>query len=147
MNEHQHENHLATASILTHASREKIWDALINPDAIKQYMFGTTVTSGWREGGSITWKGEFEGKPYEDTGKILLADPEHSLHYTHYSPLSGPDTPENHHTVKIDLTSEDKDTRITVTQDNNASENDRHHSEKNWTTMLEGLKKYLELGR
>ena len=55
MQEHNPENHLATASILTHASREKIWDALINPDAIKQYMFGTTVTSGWREGGSITW--------------------------------------------------------------------------------------------
>ena len=136
---------LATASILTTASREKVWDALINPDAIKQYMFGTTVTTGWREGKPITWKGEWEGKPYEDKGIVLLVEPEYSLHYTHYSPMEGlPDVPENYHTVKIDLTSEDKLTRITLTQDNNATEEAKAHSEKNWNMMLEGLKKYVE---
>jgi uncharacterized protein YndB with AHSA1/START domain len=146
MNEHRHEDHLATASILTHASREKIWDALINPDEIKQYMFGTTVTSGWREGGSISWKGEHEGEAYEDTGKVLLAEPEHALHYTRYSPASGPDTAENHHTVKIDFSSEGKDTRVTLTEDNNATEQAKAHAEKNWTQVLEGMKRYLELG-
>ena len=140
------QNLIATASILTEASREKVWEALTDPDEIKQYMFGTTVKSGWRAGDPISWKGEWEGKPYEDTGKILLAEPEHSLHYTHYSPLSGPDTPENHHTVKIDLTSEEKATRITLTQDHNGSEQAKAHSEKMWNAMLEGLKRYLELG-
>jgi uncharacterized protein YndB with AHSA1/START domain len=141
-----HQNLIATASILTEASREKVWEALIDPDEIKQYMFGTTVHSGWQEGSSITWKGEWEGKPYEDTGKVLLANPEHALHYTHYSPLSGPDVPENHHTVKVDLTSEGKETRVTVTQDNNATDQAKTHSEKTWHTMLEALKRYLELG-
>ena len=135
---------IATASILTHASREKVWDALINPDAIKQYMFGTIVTTNWREGKPISWKGEWNGKPYEDTGIVLLVDPETSLHYSHYSPLSGPDIPENHHTVKIDLSSEGKATRITLTQDHNATEEAKAHSEKNWNQVLEGLKKYLE---
>ena len=136
---------IATASILTNASQEKTWDALINPDAIKQYMFGTTVTTGWREGKPISWKGEWQGKPYEDTGIVLRFEPEDTLSYTHYSPLSGlPDTEENHAVVTINLTSEATGTRITLTQDHNATEDAKAHSEKNWNMMLEGLKKYLE---
>ncbi|MCD6024783.1 MAG: hypothetical protein K0Q91_1699 [Fibrobacteria bacterium] len=139
-------NLVATASILITASREKVWDALINPDAIKQYMFGTTVTTNWREGGPISWKGEWEGKAYEDKGTVLVVEPEFALHYTHYSPLSGPDIPENHHTVSIDLTAEGDRTGVTLTQDNNATEEAKAHSEENWKRMLEGLKNYVESG-
>jgi uncharacterized protein YndB with AHSA1/START domain len=139
-------NLVATTSILITASREKVWDALINPDAIKQYMFGTTVATNWREGGPISWKGEWEGKAYEDKGTVLVVEPEFALHYTHYSPLSGPDTPENHHTVSIDLTTEEDQTRVTLTQDNNATEEAKVHSEENWKRMLEGLKNYVESG-
>ena len=138
--------HVATTSIITEASREKVWEALTSPDEIKQYMFGTTVHSGWQVGSSITWKGEFEGKAYEDSGKILLANPEHSLHFTHYSPLFGADLPENHHTVKIELSSDDKNTVITLTQDHNTTDQDKARAEKYWHTTLEALKRYLELG-
>jgi uncharacterized protein YndB with AHSA1/START domain len=137
---------VATASILTSASREKVWEALVDPDEIKQYLFGTTVTSGWREGDPISWKGEREGEAYEDTGKVVRADPEHALHYTHYSPSSGPDIPENHHAVKFDLTSEGKATRVTWTEDNHVTEQAKTHAEKNWSQALEGMKRYLELG-
>jgi uncharacterized protein YndB with AHSA1/START domain len=137
----------ATATILTHASREKAWDALINPDSIKQYMFGTTVTTGWREGAPISWKGETEGTHYEDTGKVLSFETEDKLAYSRFSPLAGlPDVPENHHTVTFLLTSEEKDTRITVNQENNHTQEDNMHAEKNWQRTLDALKKYLELG-
>ena len=39
---------IATASILINASPEKVWDALVNPDKVKQYMFGATLISNWR---------------------------------------------------------------------------------------------------
>jgi uncharacterized protein YndB with AHSA1/START domain len=138
---------IATASILINASREKVWDALVNPDAVKQYFFGTTLTSNWREGGTITWKGEWEGKPYEDTGTLLNFDPETQLQYDYYSAFSGPDVPENHHVITTDLSTESGQTRVTVTQDNNATEEVRAHSEKNWNTVLEGMKKYVETGK
>jgi uncharacterized protein YndB with AHSA1/START domain len=145
MTAHPHLN--ATASILTHASREKAWEALINPDSIKQYMFGTTVVTGWREGAPITWKGVWEGKPYEDKGTVLRFEPEDTLAYSHFSSMAGlPDTPENHHTVTISLTSEGKDTRITLVQENNQTQEAKAHSEKNWQMMLDALKKFLEMG-
>jgi len=55
-----------------------------------------------------------------------------------------PDTPENYHTVTIELSDEGAQTRVSLTQDNNATEQDREHSEQNWSMMLAGLKKFLE---
>jgi uncharacterized protein YndB with AHSA1/START domain len=137
-------NLIAQASISTAAPAAKVWEALVNPQLIKQYMFGTTVASDWKQGGIITWKGEWKGKPYEDRGKILKIEPRRLLQYTHYSPLSGPDIPENHHTVTIELAEAGAQTRVTLAQDNNASEEARQHSEQNWKMMLDSLKKLLE---
>ncbi len=59
----------AAASIA--ATRDKVWEALITPNAIKEYMFGTDVETDWKKGSKIIWKGEFKGKKYEDKGEIL----------------------------------------------------------------------------
>jgi uncharacterized protein YndB with AHSA1/START domain len=138
-------NLIARTSLSIAAPAARVWDALVNPQLIQQYMFGTTVVSDWQQGSPITWKGEWKGKPYEDKGKILKVEPRRLLQYSHYSPLSGlPDTPENHHTVTIELSAEGAQTRVSLSQDNNPSEEAREQSEKNWKMMLEGLKKLLE---
>lgn len=124
---------------------DKVWEALTNPRLIKKYMFGATVTSNWEKGSDITWKGEWNGKKYEDKGKIIDIIPGEKLSYSHYSPLSGlPDKPANYHTVTIHLKPEKDKTSVTLVQDNNSSEKEQKESEKNWNAMLEGLKKLLE---
>lgn len=133
----------ATTSIK--ASKVEVWDALINPKTIKQYMFGTDVVSNWTEGSPIVWKGEWEGKPYEDKGVIVKMTPGQLLEYTHFSPLTGmPDAPENYHTVAIHLFDEKDHVIVHLVQDGNKDEKERDHSEKNWAVMLAGLKKLLE---
>lgn len=136
---------IAKASVTVNATSDEVWDALVKPEAIKQYMFGTTVVTDWREGSPIAWKGEWEGKPYEDKGVILQFKPRRSLQYSHFSPLSGlPDTPENYHTVTIELSGEGDRTRVSLAQDNNSTAQTREHSEKTWKMMLDALKKFLE---
>ncbi|HKQ63207.1 MAG TPA: SRPBCC domain-containing protein [Candidatus Polarisedimenticolaceae bacterium] len=136
---------VAKASISIDAPSDEVWQALVDPAAIKQYMFGTNVVSDWEVGSPIVWKGEWQGKKYEDKGEIRQLEPGSTLQYTHFSPLSGvPDKPENYHTVTIDLSEKGERTLVTLTQDNNADEAAREHSEKNWNTMLAGLKQYLE---
>ena len=138
-------NLIARASLSVAAPIARVWDALVNPQTIKKYMFGTTVVSEWQKGSPITWKGEWKGKSYEDKGTILEIEPRRRLQYSHYSPLSGlPDSPENRHTVTIELSEEGAQTRVSLSQDNNASEEARQHSEKNWKMMLDGLKKVVE---
>ena len=141
------EDKIAKASTDIEAAKNEVWQALVDPAAIQQYLFGTTVTSEWREGAPIQWKGEWQGKVYEDKGVILTLDRGKRLRYSHFSPLSGlPDRPENYHTVTIDLREEDGHTHVALAQDHNATEEARAHSQKNWETMLEGLKKYVERG-
>ncbi len=136
---------IAKAYAIINAPTVRVWEALVNPAAIKQYMFGTNVVTDWREGNPIVWKGEWQGRPYEDKGVLLQVKPERLLQYSHFSPLSGvPDKPENYHTVTIDLLGEGNQTRISLAQDHNASEEEREHSAKNWEMMLASLKKYVE---
>lgn len=137
--------HVARASTTVNAPVLKVWDALTNPAMIKRYFFGTQVESNWREGSPIVWKGEWQGQTYEDKGRILRYEPQRRLQYTHFSPLTGqPDVPENYHTVTIELSADEDRTHITLSQDNNATQEEREHSEKNWEMVLDGLKKLLE---
>jgi len=138
-------NLIARARVTIHAPGAKVWDALVNPEAIKQYMFGARVVTDWREGKPIIWRGEWQGRSYEDKGVVLQLKPGQTIQYSHFSPLSGvPDKPENYHTVTIELSGEGNQTRVSLAQDNNSTEQERDHSEKNWEMMLTALKKYLE---
>ena len=139
------DNLVAKAEINTNATADKVWGALTNAEMLKKFMFGSTVISDWKEGSKIIWKGEWQGKPYEDKGEVLKAIPDKQLQYTHFSPMMGlPDVPENYHTVTIDLTGNGEQTNVALSQDKNATEEARDHSQKNWAMMLEGLKKLLE---
>jgi uncharacterized protein YndB with AHSA1/START domain len=136
---------VARASATIDAPIDKVWEALVTPATIKRYMFGTTVVSDWKVGSPIVWSGEWQGKSYEDKGVIRRIDRPTTLQYTHFSPLMGkPDTPENHHTVTVELQPDGERTRVSITQDNNETDEARAHSEKNWNTVLDGLKKEVE---
>jgi uncharacterized protein YndB with AHSA1/START domain len=136
---------MAKASVTINAPRADVWKALVNPSAIKQYMFGADVRTDWKEGSPITWSGEWKGKRFQDKGKVLHVKPERMLQYSHFSPLAGrPDTPENYHTVTIELADAGGKTQVTLAQDNNSTDAARKESEKNWNTMLGGLKTFAE---
>ncbi|MGH2371650.1 MAG: SRPBCC family protein [Chloroflexota bacterium] len=135
----------STAAVTIHAPAADVWDALTTPAAIKQYMFGADVMSEWKEGSPITWKGEYDGRAYEDKGVVLTLQPERLLRYSHYSPLSGqPDVPESYHTITVELSEHDASTDVRLSQDNNPTEEARDHTAQFWQAMLERLQQLLE---
>jgi len=127
-----------------------IWKALITPALIKRYFFGSDVESDFRVGSPIWWRGEFNGKKYEDKGEVLDMQPEKCLSVSHWSPLSGgADTPENYHVVTFDLEPQGSSTVATLTQSNlkggvKPSDVERRQEfEKNWAMVLDGLDKVV----
>ena len=138
--------HVATAQCEIDARPEDVWEALTDPAKIREYMFGSDVSTDWQPGSTITWKGEFEGKSYEDKGEILTVEPGRLLEVSHFSPLSGQeDKPENYHRVRYELQSVEGDrTRVRLTQDNSGSAEEAEHSSATWQAMLDGLKKVVE---
>jgi uncharacterized protein YndB with AHSA1/START domain len=139
------ENFIAKASIEIEARVAAVWKALVDPEMIKKYLFGTEATSDWKIGSAITYKGIWQGKPYEDKGKILELVPNQLLKSTYWSDMSGlEDKPENYSTVAYSLSEKDGKTILVVSQDNNASKESAAHSESNWGTVLKGLKEIVE---
>ena len=78
---------VATAETDIDAPRSQVWRALTDPDEIQKYMFGSKVETDWKPGSPITWKGEYDGKKYEDKGEILEVEHERRLKLTHFSAL------------------------------------------------------------
>ena len=137
--------YIARSSITINAPASKVWEALTQPDLIKQYLFGTEVTTDWQVGSPVTYKGIWEGKPYEDKGKILQIEKGKLLVSTFWSALSGkPDVPENYQTIRYELSTDGDGTILTLTQDNNASQEEANHSGENWKMVLDGMKKLVE---
>jgi hypothetical protein len=70
---------------------------------------------------------------------------ERRLKLTHFSPLGGEeDAPENYHTLVYELTENNGTTHVSLSQDNNSSEEAAEHSRENWEKMLGGLKEVVE---
>ena len=139
------DNLVAKAEITINVAVDNVWNALTDPAMLKKFMFGSTVISDWKEGSKIIWKGEWQGKAYEDKGQVLIAIPNKKLQYNHFSPMMGlPDVPKNYHTVTIDLTGNGEKTNVVLLQDKNATEQAREHSQKNWEMILNRLKEMLE---
>jgi len=135
----------AKATTTINAPASKVWKALTTPEILKQYYFGADIVSDWKVGSSIVYKGQWQGKSYEDKGTILAFEPNKLLVATHWSPLSGvPDSPENYHKVTYELSEQNGKTTLTLTQDNNATEEEKNQNDQFWKTLLDGLKKLLE---
>jgi uncharacterized protein YndB with AHSA1/START domain len=135
----------ASSTIAINVPRSRVWEALTTPKRVKQYFFGADVVSDWKVGSPMIYRGEWQGKPYEDKAHVLELDPERRLVTTQWSPLSGvPDAPENYHVISYDLRAEGLATPVTITQTKNSPEQEAAHSAQNWTMVLAGLKRLLE---
>jgi len=138
-------DHIARASVHIDAPANKVWAALTDPEQIKQYMFGTEVHTDWKPGSPISFTGSYQGKSYEDRGEIVECVPEDRLVHTYWSSMAGePDEPANYKTVSYILQGDGRGTRLTLTQDHNATIEAKHHSEQNWRKVLQGVKKAAE---
>src|SRR5688500_11327509 len=105
-------------SITIEAPASKVWNALVNPEQTKRYMFGCEAISDWRVGSSLIWKGQHEGKDMVFVkGSVADIQPDRLLAYTVFDPFSTiEDIPENYLTVTYELKPDNGRTELTVTQ-------------------------------
>src|SRR5438045_2426501 len=99
------ENNLTgSVSITINAPAAKVWEALTTPSIIKKYFFGTDAVSDWQVGSPLIFRGEWQGKTYEDKGTILESVPNKKFKYSYWSSMSGKeDTSENYANVSYEL--------------------------------------------
>ncbi len=123
----------------------RVWEALTTPAIVKTYFYGTDLVTDWQPGSPIFFRGEWEGKAYEDKGVVLEFSPPKRIRYTYLSSWSGlPDLPENYHHISYSLREVDGKTLLTISQDGFDDEEKRSHSEQNWQLVMGGMRDLLE---
>ena len=138
---------VARVSLTINAPTARVWDALIDPDKIKQYILASDVVSQWREGSSIVWKSEFNGKPFEIKGTILRLEPQRLLEFDQSRPIfrvSQTLRPSDYHRVTIELSDQGKGTHLSLIDQGNATERELAHSQGGWQLALGNMKALLE---
>jgi uncharacterized protein YndB with AHSA1/START domain len=123
-----------------------VWHALTDTEMIRQYFFGTEAVSDWQKGSTIIYRGNWEGKPYEDKGIIQQLIPEKLLTISYWSNRSGkPDIPENYSTHSYRLEVRDNKTQLTLVQeDTYKSDEARNNAWQHWDVVMQGLIKLVE---
>lgn len=124
---------IVTNTITIHAPASKVWDALVNPEMTRKYMFGCEALSDWKPGSPLLWKGNFNGvEMIAVKGNIISIDPGKRLVYTTIDPNNPavPDLPENYLTVTCDLQNQDNQTTLLTV------------SQGDYSTVAEGAKRY-----
>jgi len=139
-------NITCTVSIEINAPISKVWKAVIDPEQIKKYLFGTNTISDWKVGSEIKFTGVWEGKAYEDKGTILALEPEKLFKYNYWSNWTGEDVLEKRQVISYKLKSENGKTIFTLIQENCPTEEARDHSTANWNSVLASMKQMLEAG-
>lgn len=139
-------------TIVIDASPAVVWDALVNPEQTKKYMFGCETASDWKVGSPLLWRMIHEGKEVIAVkGSIVEIRPNKFLAYTTIDPNSGiEDRPENYLTVTYELVPENGQTRLTATQGDYSKVGDgqKRYDETiaggGWSSVLEMIKKLIE---
>ncbi|MES2850066.1 MAG: SRPBCC family protein [Bacteroidota bacterium] len=138
-------NIIAEVSTVIHTQLSTLWEALTKPEIVKEYFFGTDLSTTWEPGAPIIFSGEWQGKKYEDKGTVLAYNKEEMLQYTYWSSMSGiEDKPENYVTLTYRIGGKDGKATVTIIQENIPDEKTRDHSIENWKKVLQALKKLLE---
>ena len=141
-------------TIAVSAPATKVWDALVNPEQTKKYMFGCETVSDWKVGSLLLWSAKNEGKEIVYVkGHITALKPEKYLAYTVFDPHGTiPDIPENYLTVTYSLLeNKNNQTILNVTQGdyNTVADGERRYKEaykngEGWNPILLQIKKLVE---
>jgi uncharacterized protein YndB with AHSA1/START domain len=137
-------DHQSKYQTIIKAPIEKVWDALTNPEIVKQYFFGSNQETDWKVGSPVLWTGEYEGTTYVDKGVVLEFLPNKKLSFSYLSSWNGlEDKPENYLLVSYDVKSTGTGTELIIIQSNYDDEKAKHSTE-NWAVVIGGLKKLVE---
>ncbi|MHB1685843.1 MAG: SRPBCC family protein [Ignavibacteriaceae bacterium] len=140
-------NHDLTVSksVDINAEPSKVWNALTNPEIIKEYLFGTETVTDWKVGSEIIFQGEYDGHKYKDKGVVRENILNELLSYSYWSGFSGlEDKPENYSLVTYGLTHNNNITKLTWTQKCYANEEGHKHSESGMDDFLKRIKEIVE---
>jgi uncharacterized protein YndB with AHSA1/START domain len=121
-----------------HFPLEEVWQVLLDPQAIADYMLGARLITDWKEGSAITWRSGDDDTSSVHHGRVLVVREPELLRYSLTNSKDGVEK-----VVSIELQEVAGITHLRVTLDGNTTEAEREEATANWTMMLDDLKRLM----
>jgi len=133
------------SSLIINAPVQKVWDALTNPELVKQWQFGSTLITSWQPGDEIRFRAEWENQVFEQWGKVLEVVPFQKIRYSLFAPRPGlEDKPENYFEMSYVLSEENGHVRFDIIQEDNRPGAIQEEPQGEENVVLKTLKSLVE---
>lgn len=100
----------------------KVWDVITKPELVKQWQYGSDLTTDWQVGSDIRFHSEWQGSVYEQWGKVLEVVPHSMVRYSLFAPRPGlEDIPENYFVMTYTVEEQEDNTILTIEMNDNRS--------------------------
>lgn len=134
------------STIVLNAPVQKVWDTLTRPELVKLWQYGSDLITDWKPGSNIKFRTEWDGKVFEQWGKVLEMRPNQLIRYSLFAPRPGlEDKPENYFIMNYILSDENGGVKLEIAQEDNRPNavQDAPQGEEN--PILQSLKKIAEM--
>ena len=127
------------------ASPEKVWKTLTAPELVKRWQYGSELITDWQPGHELRFRIEWDGKVYEQWGKVIEFNEPARLSYTLFAPRPElEDKPENYFIMHYVLTPEAGSTKLEIIQEDNRPGAVQEEPKGEESEILQTLKKLAE---
>jgi uncharacterized protein YndB with AHSA1/START domain len=133
------------STIKINASTQKVWDTITKPELVKLWQYGSDLLTTWEIGSDIKFRTEWEGKVFEQWGKVLEMRPNELVKYSLYAPRPDlEDKPENYFIMTYVLTHQDGQTQLKIIQEDNRPNAAQEEPQGEENPVLKSLKELAE---
>jgi len=122
-----------------------VWEALIQPELIKQWQYGSQLTTSWKIGEPIKFHNEWQGQSFDQWGKVLEYEPNSKIKYSLFAPRPDlKDVPENYFYMTYLLDQNVDSTILTIIQDDPRPSLELSDDSDAGNAILNSLKQLVE---
>jgi len=133
------------STIVLNAPIKKVWNALTQPELVKQWQYGSDLITDWEVGNEIRFRNEWEGQVFEQWGTVLEVVPDQKIKYSLFFPRPElEDKPENYFIMIYVLTKENQKTKLEIIQEDNRPGAVQEEPQGEENPILQGLKAIIE---
>ncbi|MEO6135784.1 MAG: SRPBCC domain-containing protein [Ginsengibacter sp.] len=133
------------STIHINATKSKVWETLTKPELVKLWQYGSDLITNWEVDSDIQFRTEWEGKIFEQWGKVLEVQPTELLKYSLFAPRPDvEDKPENYFIMSYVLTTENGQTKLEIIQEDNRPNAVQEEPKGDENPILQSLKKVAE---
>jgi uncharacterized protein YndB with AHSA1/START domain len=133
------------STIKIEASAQKVWDALTKPEFVKQWQYGSSLITDWKVGNEIRFISEWDGKVFEQWGRVLEIRHNKLIKYNLFAPRPDlEDKPENYFVISYILTDENDHTKLEIIKEDNRPNAVQEEPSGEENSVLVALKTLIE---